>query len=49
MVLVGSAVALLASFAGVIKLGSAFIIGDLAALAFAISLFTVICAAEAEG
>jgi hypothetical protein len=48
MVLWGSVVALLASVAGLVTLGSIHIIGDLAGLAFVISLFTLICATEAK-
>ena len=46
MVLWGSVVALLVSVAGLVTLGSTFVVGDLAALAFVISLFTLICATE---
>ena len=48
MVLWGSVVALLASLAGLVTFGSTHIIGDLAALVFVISLFTLICATEAR-
>jgi len=41
-------VALLASVAGLVTLGSIHIIGDLSGLAFVISLFTLICATEAR-
>jgi hypothetical protein len=48
MVLWGSVVALLASVAGLVTLGSIRIVGDLAALAFVTSLFILICATEAR-
>jgi formate hydrogenlyase subunit 4 len=48
MVLWGSVVALLASVAGLVTLGSLHLVGDLAALVFVISLFTLICATEAK-
>jgi len=48
MVLWGSVAALLASVAGLVTLGSIHIVGDLAALVFVISLFTLICATEAR-
>jgi len=48
MVLWGSVLSLAASAAGFMTLGSTQVLGDLAALAFAISLFAVICAAEAR-
>jgi hypothetical protein len=48
MVLWGSVFVLLASVAGLVTLGSIHIIGDLAGLAFVISLFTLICATEAK-
>ena len=48
MVLWGSVVALLASIAGLVTLGSIHIVGDLAGLAFVISLFILICATEAR-
>ena len=44
----GVVVALLASVAGLVTLGSIHIIGDLSGLAFVISLFTLICATEAR-
>ena len=47
MVLWGSVVALAAGAAGLVTLGST-IAGDLAALVFVISLFTLICATEAR-
>ena len=48
MVLWGSLLALLASVAALVTLGSSFILGDLSAVAFAISLFILICATEAR-
>ena len=48
MMLWGSAAAFFASVAGIITVGSTYIFGELAAVAFAVSLFTLICAAEAE-
>jgi len=48
MVLWASLVALLASVAGLLTLGSTHIFGDAWAVAFAISLFTLICATEAR-
>jgi|1185.fasta_scaffold73370_1 hypothetical protein len=44
MVLWGSVVTLLTSLAGLVTLGSIHIVGDLAGLAFVISLFILICA-----
>ena len=40
----GSLIALLASLAGLVTLGSSHVLRDLAAVAFAISLFVLICA-----
>jgi hypothetical protein len=48
MVLWASALSLAASSAGLVMLGSAPIVGELLALGFAISLFIVICATEAQ-
>jgi hypothetical protein len=48
MVLWGSLLALLASVAGLLTLGSTHILSDAWAVAFAISLFTLICAMEAR-
>ena len=48
MVLWGSVVALLASVAGLVTLGSIHMVGDLAALMLAVSLFILICATEAR-
>ena len=48
MVLWGSVVALLASLAGLVTLGSTYVLGDASALVFAMSLFTLICAMEAR-
>ena len=48
MVLWGSVVTLLASLAGLVTLGSTYVLGDASALVFAMSLFTLICAMEAR-
>ena len=42
MVLWGSVVALLASLAGLLTLGSTYALGDASAVVFAMSLFTLI-------
>jgi len=48
MVLLGSLLALLASAAGLVTLGSSYILGEVSAVAFAVSLFILICATEAN-
>ena len=48
MVLLGSFLALLASVAGLVTLGSSYILGEVSAVAFVVSLFILICAAEAR-
>ena len=48
MVLLGSLLALLASAAGLVTLGSSYILGEVSAVAFAVSLFILICATEAR-
>jgi hypothetical protein len=48
MVLWASALSLAASSAGLVMLGSAPLLGELSALGFAMSLFIVICATEAQ-
>ena len=48
MVLWGSVVTLLASLAGLVTLGSTYVLGDAFSLVFAMSLFTLICAMEAR-
>jgi hypothetical protein len=48
MVLLGSLLALLASVAGLVTLGSSYILGEVSAVAFAVSLFILICATEAR-
>ena len=48
MVLLGSSLALLASAAGLVTLGSSYILGEVSAVAFAVSLFILICATEAN-
>jgi len=40
--------ALLASAAGLVTLGSSYILGEVSAVAFAVSLFILICATEAR-
>jgi len=49
MTLWGSLFGLLASVAGLVTLGSSYFLGDVSAVAFAISLFLLICATEARG
>ena len=46
MVLLGSSLALLASAAGLVTLSSSYILGEVSAVAFAVSLFILICATE---
>jgi hypothetical protein len=48
MVLWASALSLAASSAGLVMLGSAPLLAELSALGFAMSLFIVICATEAQ-
>ena len=48
MLLWGSVLALAASGPGLLTIGSTYIVGDLVAPAFAISLFIAICATEAQ-
>ena len=48
MVLWGTVVTLLASLAGLVTLGSTYVLGDASALVFAMSLLTLICAMEAR-
>ena len=48
VVLWGSLLAVVASVAGLVTLGSRFLLGDLSAVAFTISLFILICATEAR-
>ena len=48
MVLLGALLALLASAAGLVTLGSSYILGEVSAVAFAVSLFILICATEAR-
>ncbi len=48
MVLLGALLALLASVAGLVTLGSSYILGEVSAVAFAVSLFILICATEAR-
>jgi len=45
----GSLFAVSVSLAGLTLFGSIRVVGDLLALAFALSLFTAICATEARG
>ena len=47
MVLWGSLLALLASVAGLVTLGSSYILGGVSAVGFVISLFVLVCATEA--
>ena len=46
--LLGSLLALLASAAGLVTLGSSYILGEVSAVAFAVSLFILVCATEAR-
>jgi hypothetical protein len=48
MVLLGSSLALLASATGLVTLSSSYILGEVSAVAFAVSLFILICATEAR-
>ena len=48
MLLWGSVLMLAASLAGLLMLGPTAIVGEITAIAFAVSLFIVICAMEAR-
>ena len=48
MLLWGSLLALLASVAGLVTLGSSSFLADVSAVAFVISLFVLICTTEAR-